>query len=58
MGRENTCKAVPNRRIPDNVRTACSICGTIWSDEVKCSCPVCHRRIKKSSFSTKHVVNI
>lgn len=53
MGKDNTCKAVPNRTLPNEVRAACSICGTIWSDEVKGSCPSCHRRIKPSSFSKK-----
>lgn len=52
MGKDNTCKAVPNK-LNGAVRVSCSICGTIWSDEVKGSCPSCHRRIKPSSFSKK-----
>ena len=58
MGRENTCKAVPNYHLPNKVRTACSKCGTIWDENVKGSCPVCHKRIKKSKFSIKHVINL
>lgn len=58
MGKENTCKAVPNHGLPDKVRTACSVCGAIWDDSVRGSCCNCHRRIKKSKFSNKHVINI
>lgn len=47
MGKDNTCKAVPNHGLKGQVRTACSVCGTIWSDDVKGSCSGCHRRIKQ-----------
>lgn len=47
MGKDNTCKAVPNHGLPNQVRTSCSVCGTIWTDDVKGSCPTCHRRIKQ-----------
>ena len=52
MGKDNTCKAVPNHGLPNQVRTACSVCGTIWTDDVKGSCNGCHRRIKQRQFTT------
>ena len=51
MGKDNTCKAVPNHGLPNQVRTACSICGSIWTDDIKGSCPSCHRRIKQRNFT-------
>lgn len=53
MGRENTCKAVPNHGVAGQVRTACSKCGTIWDNNVNGICPKCKRRIKPSLFSNK-----
>jgi len=54
MGKEKTCRAVPNHGLPNQVRVSCSKCGTIWEEgEVKGSCPVCHKRIKPSKFSNK-----
>ena len=56
MGKENTCKAVPNYGLPNQIRVSCSKCGSIWTDDMKGkgSCPVCHKRIKKSRFSTEY----
>ena len=51
MGKENTCKAVPNHGLPNQVRTSCSKCGAIWTEDVKGSCPSCHRRIKCRNLS-------
>lgn len=50
MGKDNNCKAVLNVTT-GKVRVACSVCGTIWDDKVKGSCPGCHRHIKKSKVS-------
>ena len=55
MGKDNTCKAVLNVST-DKVRMACSVCGTIWDDKVKGSCPGCHRRIKPSKASNKFTI--
>lgn len=53
MGKDNTCKAVPNR-LNGEIRASCSWCGAIWTEnDVKGSCPSCHRRIKPSKFSNK-----
>lgn len=52
MGKDNTCRAVPNK-LNGVVRASCSICGCIWSDEVEGKCPSCKRRIKPSKFSKK-----
>ena len=50
MGKKNNCRAVPNNTM-EQERAACSVCGTIWTDNVKGVCPKCRRRIKPSSFS-------
>lgn len=57
MGKNNTCKAVPNRGIAGKLRASCSKCGAIFDDNVKGkgSCPNCHRRIKPSQFSNEFV---
>lgn len=52
MGKDNTCKAVPNHGLPNQTRTSCSVCGAIWTDDVKGVCPTCRRRIKQ-----RHVGN-
>lgn len=52
MGKDNVCRAVPNR-FNGEVRTSCSVCGCIWTDKVNGSCPSCKRRIKASRFSNK-----
>lgn len=52
MGKKNNCCAVPNNTLQYE-RVACSVCGTIWDDSVKGTCPKCKRRIKPSTFSKK-----
>lgn len=54
MGKKNNCRAVPNDTF-DNLRSACSVCGTIWNDDMigKGSCPKCKRRIKPSMMTKK-----
>ena len=51
MGKDNNCKAVYNVSIPGKVRIACSVCGTIWDENVKGTCPKCGRHIKPSKVS-------
>lgn len=51
MGKENTCKIVPNTELPGKVRMACSKCGSIITDKKARYCPVCKRRIKPSDMS-------
>ena len=59
MGKNKTCKAVPNYGLPNQIRTSCSRCGAIWEEgKVKGSCPSCHGRIKPSKFSSKFSINI
>lgn len=50
MGKDNTCKPVPNHTLKEQERIACSVCGTIWTDGIPNSCPKCRRRVKKSAF--------
>ena len=56
MGSDNKCRAVLNFSVDGKTRIACSICGTIWDDKVKGSCPGCHRRIKPSQAATKFTI--
>lgn len=56
MGKDNKCKAVYNVSPSGQVRMACSVCGTIWDDKVKGSCPGCHRSIKPSQASSKFTI--
>lgn len=57
MGKKKNCKAVPNNTLQYE-RTACSVCGTIWTDDLKGKgvCPKCRRRIKPSLFSKKFCI--
>lgn len=48
MGKKNNCRAVPNNTYADAMRPSCSICGTIWNDDIKGVCPKCRRRVKPS----------
>lgn len=53
MGKNNTCRAVPNRGIAGKIRPACSVCGIIFDKDTKGVCPNCHRKIKPSNFSSE-----
>lgn len=53
MGRENTCRAVPNLGLKGKTRISCSKCGAIWDTVDVPSCPVCKRKVKKSKFAAR-----